>query len=557
MKNSVSLLIIFSFIVFSLAFSPVANFSGDNTVFAWGYTPPEPAPEPPPPPPPPPPPEPPPPPPEITASSFSAPNATAVAQGVIDSGGSAFSAAVAAVVYLASPAAGGFSSTVIPIDGGTRGYLVICNNGGLVAIATPTSPPPPPGGQPPPTQTRDSPPHTTIDVPPPPGGAPPAPAAPAPGSQPAPAAPDLGGGFVPSPFNDLSLAVKPGNQTQYTPNSTANLTFTVTNNGSSAVNSAVGFWPVGGTGANPLSNCPTTSGNPVQSKNVSIGAGQSTDVTFSFNVGSTGATAYAYASYNCSPSENNWGNNIAGQTYTVNTSAWFESINGDVGSQGAITVAQTPPAGRYQSSYLLAGGNIDSKVQTQKWKVNNYTSLLVPSGGVYTYLAERFLQTAKTTGRAGCNISSGNASGFNYCSGDATFNAGGGPNGNSVWFIDGNLTIQKDLALAAGDTATFIVRGNVTANTSVKRVDGIYVAGATFNDADSSGNLGAQLVANGGVYAQNVNLSRKLGGTDCPSGVSCDNTQTPADQFVFDPKYLAGLNSILGTPSISWTETAP
>lgn len=361
----------------------------------------------------------------------------------------------------------------------------------------------------------------------------------------------------PPALNDLTIAVKAGNQTQYNPNSTANLTFTVTNNGSSAVTSQVGFWPRGGVGANNLSSCPLITGNPILTQSVTMNPGESKDATFSFNVGATGATGYAYASYNCSPSESTWGNNITAQTYVVSTATWFESLNGDVGSQGSINVTQVPPAGRYQSSYLLAGQNLDPKVQTQKWKLNNYTSQLVPSGGVYNYLAERFLATAKKTPGNGCNIPSGNANGFNYCSGNATFNAGGAPNGNGVWFIDGDLTIQKDMALAAGDSMTFVVKGNITINTSVKRADGIYVTNGTFNDADSNGNLGAQLVVNGGVYAQGVNLARVLGGAACPSGAACDNALTPADQFVFDPKYLVGLNNIIGTPSISWMEAAP
>ncbi len=339
----------------------------------------------------------------------------------------------------------------------------------------------------------------------------------------------------------------------------------VTNSGNlGAGATTLGVWPTG----SPLPNCPSSPQTPPSGQSYSVNAlspGASQDISVSFNVGSTPAsfTAQAYVIPACNQADSTWANNgtnfgsNVSFSYTVSLNTWFESVNGDVGSQGAITVAQTPPAGRYQSSFLLAGGNIDSKVQTQKWKVSNYTSQLVPSGGTYIYLAERFLQTAKNTGRAICNIPSGAADGFNYCSGDATFNAGGGPNGNSVWFIDGNLTISKDLTLAASDAATFIVKGNITINTSVKRVDGIYVSGATFNDVDSSGNLGVQLVANGGVYAQNVNLGRKLGGSACPGGAACDNTQTPADQFVFDPKYLAGLNNLLGTPSVSWTEVAP
>src|SRR3989304_8322285 len=68
--------------------------------------------------------------------------------------------------------------------------------------------------------------------------------------------------------------------------------------------------------------------------------------------------------------------------------------------------------------------------------------------------------------------------GYNYYDGDASNVPGGGPNGNpSVIFINGNLNINYDLTLAAGDTAIFVVRGNITVATSVTRIDGVYVAG--------------------------------------------------------------------------------
>ncbi len=528
-----------------------------NVVFAqYGGAPPPPEPPPPEPPPPPP-----PPPITVIDPSGLSPVTTAAINTALAAPGTGLSAAFAAGAATAT--GNGFpavaqpatvtSVTVTNPNGSTTTTTTVpfeldfttCGNPPITLdIPITTTTPPPPG----PVDTG-----TPTGTPPGPIGGPP------------PCTTDCGGGEPPPPpppppaLNDLSIAVKAGNQTQYNPNSTANLTFTVTNNGSSAVTSQVGFWPRGGVGANPLPNCPTSGGNPVSTQAVTMNPGESKDVTFSFNVGASGATAYAYASYNCSPAESNWNNNQAAQTYVVSTATWFESLNGDVGSQNSVSVTQTPPAGRYQSTYLLAGQSIDSRVAVKPtgFKVNNYTSQLVPSGGVYNYLAERFLATAKKTPGNGCNIPSGNANGFNYCSGDATFKAGGAPNGNSVWFIDGNLTIQKDLALAAGDSATFIVRGNITVNTSVKRADGIYIAGGTFNDADQSGNMGAQLVVNGGVYAQGVNLARVLGGAACPSGDACNNALTPANQFVFDPKYLAGLNNVLGTPSISWTETAP
>ncbi|MDO8716762.1 MAG: hypothetical protein Q7J73_08165, partial [Dehalococcoidales bacterium] len=157
---------------------------------------------------------------------------------------------------------------------------------------------------------------------------------------------------------DVTIAYKGGNASPYVPDSTATFTYTVKNNSTTATTTAIGFWPRGATGPNPLANCPISGGNAPNSppaQTVTLGPGESKDVSFAFNVGATGATAYAYASYSCSPADGNWANNSAAQTYVVNTNAWFETTGGDVGSSGSISVKQTPPAGKYQSSYLLAG----------------------------------------------------------------------------------------------------------------------------------------------------------------------------------------------------------
>ncbi|MEK7561954.1 MAG: hypothetical protein AAB541_03780, partial [Patescibacteria group bacterium] len=378
----------------------------------------------------------------------------------------------------------------------------------------------------------------------------------------------------------------------YQPNQTANLTVRVTNIGATAsAATTLGLWP----NTSGMANCPSSPSTPPAGQSYAVGAlapGASVDVPVSFNVGSNPGTfiANAYVIPLCNQADRYWPNNATngtvwvgpngvddpppgsgggdddvdgpgtlpgGFTYAVDVNAWFETVGGDVGSTNDITVDQTAATGRYNSAYLLAAKTLDSQLTTQAgWRLNNYTRPLVPTGGIYNYLAERFRQRAISEGHSTCTISAGvlpEGKVFGYCNADASFNVGNGPNGNQVWFIDGNLTISKNLILGATDTATFVVKGNITVESSVTRIDGIYIAGGTFNGGNVNG---AQLLVNGSVYAGSAQLGRTLAASGC--GVSpCDNAVHPAERIVFDLKYLVGLNSVLASPSISWKEVAP
>lgn len=391
---------------------------------------------------------------------------------------------------------------------------------------------------------------------------------------------------VAAPQLDLKARfVNTGAAQIYNANETANLQVRVTNiGGRASAITTLGLWPTG----SPLPNCPGTPQTPPAGQSYSVGAlspGAPVDVPVSFNVGPTPGTftANAYVIPACNQADRYWPNNATngtvwvgpdgvsgtgdddvdgagvlpgGFTYSVDINAWFETTGGDVGSSGDITVERGPAAGRFQSTYLLAGKALDTDLATQKgWKLANYNRPLIPSGGTYNYLAERFRPRAISEGYSSCTISAGSLPDgklFGYCSGDASFNAGTGPNGNQVWFIDGNLTVSKRLVMGLGDTATFIVAGNITVDSTVDRIDGIYVAGGTFN----SGSSGLQLVVNGAVYSNSVSLGRILAASGC--GVApCDNSVHPAEQINYDLKYLIGLNNVLGSPAVSWKEVAP
>ena len=272
--------------------------------------------------------------------------------------------------------------------------------------------------------------------------------------------------------------------------------------------------------------------------------------------GSGSLAAYAFADGECVIAESIETNNIWSATYNLaGAGAWFETTGGDVGSRGQLKVGQTPPANHYQSSYLLAASSVDPNVRVHRWKLSPYGKKLIPEGRVYDYFASRFLTRAQANG-GHCTISAG-VSGLVYCNGDVNYEGGAAPNGNSVWFINGNLAIKQNLALGAGDTAVFVVSGNITVETDVTRADGVYIAGGTFADATGGAAQGRQLVINGAVYASKLNLPRVLGGASCSSGPACDNSQTAALLVNFEPKYLVQMNNLLGSPSLSWTEVEP
>ena len=393
---------------------------------------------------------------------------------------------------------------------------------------------------------------------------------------------------------DLSASFDSFDKTpaSYNAGDTATVTINVTNNGNlpTPASTLVGVWPEGGvlptcpgSPSVPPVPSPPASSSPYSQTVPALFAGEAKLIQVSFPVGleAKTPTGRAYVNPNCNIAEYKWDNNRTGDfSFTVIVNSWFETTGGDVGSGGTIDVSLNPlPLGRYQSDYLLVGDPLTSRVRSAKWSITGYDQPLVPgTGGPYAYMAERFLGEAKLNPREeDCDIPSGLREGLNYVDaintcidGTAVFQIGGsGPNGNHViYFIEGNLRIEKNLIIDPEDTLIFIVSGDITVKTSVTRIDGIYIAGGTFTTTDTAGGVsGSQLVVNGAVYGSNVNLTRKLGqGGTCTynsvtrtivAGYSCTNLVEPAEVIIFDPKYLIALNTLLGSPGVAWKEVAP
>jgi len=271
---------------------------------------------------------------------------------------------------------------------------------------------------------------------------------------------------------------------------------------------------------------------------------------------------YAYALVGCGTTQSDATNDYLEKDYAVSVYAWFETKDGDVGSGGLVDVSQAPLANHYQSTYLAAASStLGTNVKTQPqpnppgWRITNYSGHRLIAGSTYNYLAERFKEEAITNPDSGeeCTLGSTH-DGLNYCSGSSgpvTIAGGTAPSGNRVWFIDQDLIITDRFTVGVADTIVFVVSGNITINTTVNQADGIYISNATFSDVGASGgNIGPQLVINGAVYTQALSLPRVL---------ATGNNTTPADQIIFQPKYLVALanSTLLGSPAVSWREVAP
>ena len=370
--------------------------------------------------------------------------------------------------------------------------------------------------------------------------------------------------------NTVGGFTDPGHQ--FAPGENISLTVNVTNIGSGpAAATTVGLWITGQLGETVFPACPTPGGAPPYSQPVgALAAGGTQAVIFNYPAPSSANNyiAKAYVIPTCNQNDVDWSNNstvggvaVVGEyvgnfSYTVDVNAWFQTQGADVGAQGAITSQKAPAANAYNSQYMIIGNSTNTNIVSQKWKFTNSggsnVGPLMPAA-TYTYLAERFL--GKATDRGNCSII---VTGLNKCTpsgGTWTIGASTASAGNSVMFVQGNLIITGNVTAAGNNTVTFVVSGNISVNTNVSQLDGLYVAGGNFTDTDvATGISGPQLVVNGAVYAGDVLLARVLGGT-CV--VNCDNALFPAESFIFSPKYMLGLGSILGTPAVTWQEVAP
>jgi len=262
---------------------------------------------------------------------------------------------------------------------------------------------------------------------------------------------------------------------------------------------------------------------------------------------------------------------------------WVQAEGGDVYSAGALR-SYVPPGiaprvflrngitggypgvATYGSSYDFASAFFEygeAYISSTNWLVNATNAAV----DYYDYFYRRFgAPTTPTTDTAFSNPlavtkPSSSATPY-YVVGDMTTSATGWTVGNSesiVIIVDGNLTIGGDIRVGTTGFLAFIVKGNITVDSSVggvrgstePNIEGIYITSptGTFITGESTGLTSASLVGRGMFIAGDFLLQRDLGdyGTNA----------YPAEYFIYDPKYLMTMPDAMKDTSVTWQEVAP
>ena len=199
---------------------------------------------------------------------------------------------------------------------------------------------------------------------------------------------------------------------------------------------------------------------------------------------------------------------------------------------------------------------------------------LIPQFGIPTYLEMRsiFYEQAKTiSGKVnkqpklvgGINhqqiVFSGNDAHIYWVNnGDLTI--GGGISGNPVrlLFIDGNLLINQNITSGNGNAQglVFIVQGDINIAPTVTNIDAVLIVYGNFCSGFSAGSCPSpieapKLTIRGSVMYLNPDTSTS------PKFVRTRDSvvnNEPAEDLIYDPKYLVILNNIMTRTLSVWTE---
>ncbi|MBP7928084.1 hypothetical protein KAZ57_02970, partial [Patescibacteria group bacterium] len=187
--------------------------------------------------------------------------------------------------------------------------------------------------------------------------------------------------------------------------------------------------------------------------------------------------------------------------------------------------------------------NTDSLIETGQNGVEFFDSSrdwevsYSPTPTTHNYDEMWGLTLSKTT------ISSLNSSsGLYYINGNHTVTNANLPNNyntatfNQIVFINGDLTISRNIDTAAASTALYVVKGDVFVDKDVENLEAAVIANGEFHSAYNLAEDSATktLNLNGFYNAQKFYLQRTLQGTN--------NEDLASENFVYEPKYLIQLS---------------
>ncbi|MCL5969878.1 MAG: MSCRAMM family adhesin SdrC [Patescibacteria group bacterium] len=260
--------------------------------------------------------------------------------------------------------------------------------------------------------------------------------------------------------------------------------------------------------------------------------------------------------------------------------AWFQGQGGDMRLDTGFT--DQNPSTPYASIPRTQGGTAgivfsgssnpgfgNGGPSVPGWQAGNlnYTEEFLPTSGIktsYNYVTNALSQAGITPTSLGCTtcaITSTLANGI-YSAGPATnltiSSATFAAAKNYVILVDGNLTINGNITVPIGSTATFIVNGQITVASGVTGIDGIFSADKDFviqgvascpTTADVALNVEGTIIANAEGLSYNVN--------DNARSLCGGNTTTPVYTLTERPDFLLNLPQLIRVENRVWQEMVP
>lgn len=241
--------------------------------------------------------------------------------------------------------------------------------------------------------------------------------------------------------------------------------------------------------------------------------------------------------------------------------SWVQTKGGTVGVIEEIKMKRDGlPSGEYNAGYSVISTDsdaIEKFTSAKKWLLNDYPDFnpesLERSDDIYATLFEKYRNIkaidlsnpgdifSKITGGIMVSEPAGGEVKFEDLGKYSTDKP-------SIVFIDGELIINKnvviDIAINKGGLI-FIVNGDINVNSSVGRLDGIYISTGEF----TTGSSDTQLNVNGSVISfEDPKLERDLG----PG-----NKAAPAELIDYQPAYLWIFKDVAGFSTKQFKELTP
>ncbi len=229
------------------------------------------------------------------------------------------------------------------------------------------------------------------------------------------------------------------------------------------------------------------------------------------------------------------GNLSTSPVYEI-ASPWITTSDGSIFIGGEISLppAQTgEPVAKAEVATSTSSAAISSATG---WVTTDYGHVIGDSTDLSSLIPEYLNIKAKASSLPGGDLPT--IDGIYLVPNDYSISAstlGGFESANvsAVVIVEGDLTINKGFTVGDANHTVFLVEGDLLVDQNVEQMAGFYITQGYFN-SDTSGKSKRPLTVYGSVIA----LTNYVIGRDLGSSGTENNTNTPAESFVWQPAYL-------------------